>query len=137
MPSLDIKKGDTVYVLAGKSRAKRLSPEEVERVPASELKRVAERHSGRRGHVLRVIPSAGKVVVEGVNMMTKHQRARGGTRVAQMQRGRMEQPAPMPVCKVMLVCPRCDKPTRVQRQIHEGKRVRVCRRCNEIIDEIR
>ncbi|NIM06405.1 MAG: 50S ribosomal protein L24 [Armatimonadetes bacterium] len=100
------------------------------------MKQAAERHAGRRGQVLRVIPASGKVVVEGVNMAVKHSARRRPGRVAQMQSGRTEQPAPMPVCKVMLVCPRCDRPTRSHRQMHEGKRVRVCRRCNEIIDRV-
>jgi len=135
--SLDIKKGDTVYVLEGKSRMKRLSAEEVERTPASETKRVAERNSGRRGRVLRVLPSENKVVVEGANMVIKHSRRGRPTRVQQVQAGRVEQPAPMDVSKVMLVCPRCDHPTKPRREEHEGKRVRVCRKCNEIIDRVR
>jgi len=139
MPALNIKKGDTVYVLAGRSRIRRLSPEEVERTPVTELKRAAERHPGRRGQVLRVLPSEGKVVVEGVNLITKHTRRSGAGRgrVAQMQTGRIQQPAPLPVGKVMLVCPRCDRPTRPRREVHESKRVRVCRCCNEIIDRVR
>lgn len=137
MGNLDIRKGDTVYVLEGKSRMKRLSPEEAERTPAGETKRVAERNPGRRGRVLRVLPSENKVLVEGVNLVTKHARRGGSTRVQQMQSGRLEQPAPMDASKVMLVCPRCDRPTKARREEHEGTRVRVCKKCNEIIDRVR
>lgn len=137
MPALNIKKGDTVYVLSGKSHTKRLSPEEVERTPVTELKRVAERHPGRRGQVLRVLPTQGKVLVEGANLITKHNRRGRPGRVAQMQSGRVQQPAPLPISKVMLVCPRCDRPTRPRREEREGVRVRICRQCNEIIDKIR
>jgi large subunit ribosomal protein L24 len=135
--NLNIKKGDTVYVLAGRSRGKRLGPEENARLPETEKKQAAERHAGRRGQVLRVLPSQGKVVVEGANLVTKHNRRGAQGRLAQQQAGRIEQPAPMPVCKVMLVCPRCDKPTKPHREEREGKRVRICRSCKEIIDHVR
>jgi len=137
MAFLNIRKGDTVYILSGKSRLARLTPEEMERTAPSQLKRAAERHPGRRGQVLRVLPREGKVIVEGVNLATKHTRRGRPSRVARMQTGRLQQPAPLPACKIMLVCPRCDKPTRPRREVHEGKRVRVCRRCNEIIDAVR
>jgi large subunit ribosomal protein L24 len=135
--NLNIKKGDTVYVLAGRSRMKRLTPEESAKVPEIEKKKVAEHHAGRRGQVLRVLPSQGKVVVEGANLVTKHNRKGASGRLAQQQAGRIEQPSPMPVSKVMLVCPRCDKPTRPYREEREGKRVRICRGCKEIIDSVR
>jgi large subunit ribosomal protein L24 len=135
--SLDIKKGDTVYVRAGRSRIKRMAPEENARTAESDKKQAAERHAGRRGQVLRVMPSQNKVVVEGANLVTKHNRRGAQGRLAQQQAGRVEQPAPMPVCKVMLVCPRCDRPTKVTREEREGKRVRICRACKEIIDHVR
>ena len=48
-----------------------------------------------------------------------------------MQTGRIQQPAPIPISNLMLVCPRCDRPTRVKRGRVEDKRVRICRRCHE------
>ncbi len=137
MPMLNIRKGDTVYVLSGKSRLPRLSSEELERLAPQEIKQAAARHPGRRGRVLRVLPTTGKVVVEGVNLAIKHTRRVGSGRGAQTQGGRIQQPLPLAVSKVMLVCPRCDRPTRPRRALHEGKRVRLCRRCNEIIDAVR
>ena len=137
MPVLDIKKGDTVYILAGKSRMSRLTPEEVERTPVTELKKAAERNSGRRGKVLKVFPALGKVVVEGANLVTKHNRRGRPGRLSNVQTGRVQQPSPMPVSKVMLVCPRCDRPTKPRRELRENKRVRICRRCNEIVDTVR
>jgi large subunit ribosomal protein L24 len=134
---LNIKKGDTVYVLAGRSRMKRLTPEESAKAPETEKKKVAERHAGRRGQVMRVMPSQGKVLVEGANLIIKHNRKGASGRLAQQQAGRVEQPAPMLASKVMLVCPRCDKPTRPYREEREGKRVRICRSCKEIIDSVR
>jgi large subunit ribosomal protein L24 len=138
MPNLNIKKGDTVYILSGRSRQARLSPEERERTEPTELKHAAEKHPGRRAQVLRVMPSQGKVVVEGANLVTKHnRRGRTSSRVSQAQTGRIQQPAPLPVSKVMLVCPRCDRPTRPRPGVHEGKKVRVCRHCSEIVDTVR
>jgi large subunit ribosomal protein L24 len=78
------------------------------------------------------------VVVEGVNMVTKHARPRGrATRAQQLQTGRIEQPGAVSLANVMLVCPRCDRPTRVRRGELEGKSVRLCRRCGEPVDRIR
>jgi large subunit ribosomal protein L24 len=133
-----IKAGDTVYVLAGKDHESKLNPEEVERFTPEEQKREANRRPGRRGRVLRVLPEKGRVVVEGVNMQTKHARPRGRTsRVAQVQTGRIEQPGSLALANVMLVCPRCDRPTRVRRGEVEGRVVRICRRCHESVDAIR
>ena len=135
MASLNIKKGDTVYVLSGKSRQARLTPEERERTPVTELKNSAEKHPGRRGKVLRVFPANNKVVVESVNQVTKHnRRGRTGRAATQQQAGRVQQPAPLPASKVMLVCPKCDRPTRPRSEIREGRRVRVCRKCDGSID---
>jgi large subunit ribosomal protein L24 len=132
---MDIKKGDTVYVLAGKSRTARLSAEERERTPITELKKVAEHHPGHRGRVLRALPAQGKVVVEGVNLVTKHSRRGRPGRVQAQQAGRVQQPSPMPVNKVMLVCPHCERPTRVRREIRNDSSVRICRQCNQMVDQ--
>lgn len=135
---LHVKAGDTVFVRAGKDWESRLTPEQVERLTPEEQKREANRHDGRRGRVLRVLPEKGRVVVEGVNMLTKHTRPRGrSSRAGQLQTGRIEQPGPIPVANVMVVCPHCNRPTRVSRGAFEGKPVRLCRRCGESVDAIR
>lgn len=121
---LRIKKGDTVMVLSGKDR-------------------------GKTGAVLQAFPSTNKVLVEGANMVIKHQKARqGGQRgrsaAQQIQEGgRIEKPAPMSASKVMLVCPTCNKPTRVGYGYAEGdgklssRKYRVCKRaeCGAAIDQ--
>jgi large subunit ribosomal protein L24 len=137
--ALHIKRGDTVYVLAGRDRGDRIATlpaEERARVTPQTAKRAAERHPGRRGRVIGVDPEKRRVTVEGINVVTRHSRPRKMTsRITQQQTGRFQQPAAMPVSKVMLVCPRCDRPTKVVRREHEGRRLRFCRRCNELIDE--
>jgi large subunit ribosomal protein L24 len=138
MATVNIKKGDTVYVLAGRSRQSRLTPDEAKKIPVTEQKAAAERNPGRRGKVLRVMPSQNKVLVEGVNLVIKHSRRnpRGG-RMASQQTGRVEQPSPLDISNVMLICPRCDKPTKARRQEHQGQHLRVCRHCNQVIDQAR
>jgi large subunit ribosomal protein L24 len=137
-PKMHIKAGDEVYVRSGRDRESRLTPEEVERFDPEAQKREANRRPGRRGRVIKVLPEIGRVVVEGVNMVTKHARPRGrATRAQQLQTGRIEQPGAVSLANVMLVCPRCDRPTRVRRGELEGKSVRLCRRCGEPVDRIR
>ena len=135
-----IKKGDTVYVLAGKDyqhRLEALSSEERGKLAPQTAKREVDKHPGRRGKVLQVVAPTCRVIVDGINMVTKHARPRGQTtRAAQMQTGRIQQPAPIHLSNVMLVCPRCDQPTKVTYQVVGGKRVRVCKRCREYVDEV-
>ena len=101
MAGLKIRKGDRVRVLTGKDR-------------------------GKEGEVMRAIPAAGKVIVEGVNIARKHQRP---TRATQ-QGGIIDRDMPLPVSNVALVCPSCGKPTRVGYKIdRSGQKVRVCKRC--------
>jgi large subunit ribosomal protein L24 len=135
---LGIKAGDTVYVRSGSDREARLTAEEIARLDAEAQKREANRRPGRRGRVLKVLPEKGRVVIEGVNMLIKHARPRGrATRAQQLQAGRTELPGPVSISNVMLVCPKCDHPTRVRRGELEGKRVRLCRRCGEQVDAVR
>ncbi len=133
-----IRKGDTVYVLAGKDHEQRLAklaPEETQSLSEQQLQAKANDLPGKRGRVIEVRPDQGKVIVDGVQMVTKHAKARGRTsRSAQLQTGRMSQPAPIDVSNVMLVCPHCNRPTRVTRAIVEGRRVRKCKQCGESID---
>jgi large subunit ribosomal protein L24 len=106
---MDILKGDTVLVLAGKDK-------------------------GKRGRVIQAVPKDNKVVVEGVNIVTRHQKPRPTTRGTQQQTGRIQKPAPLNRSKVMLVCPQCDKPTRIAHKLSEGGRwVRSCKKCGEIL----
>jgi large subunit ribosomal protein L24 len=137
-PTIHIKAGDTVYVRAGRDRESRLTAEEIERLDPEDQRREANRRPGRRARVLRVLPDHTRVVVEGVNMLTKHARPRGrASKATQLQTGRMEQPGPISIANVMLVCPRCDRPTRVRKGTFEGKAARICRRCSEPVDAIR
>jgi large subunit ribosomal protein L24 len=136
---MDIKKGDTVYILRGKDREHRMEgrEEELARLDPQRVKAEAHKNPGRRGKVIGVIIAKQHVLVDGVNMITKHAKPRGmQTRTAQMQTGRIQQPGPLHVSDVMLVCPRCDRPAKVTRREVSGKRIRVCRRCGEYIDEV-
>ena len=94
--ALGIKKNDTVYVRAGKDR-------------------------GRTGRVLMVIPEEGKALVEGVNMVTRHERQRGQGQPA----ARVQREAPVPLCRLMLVDPKTNQPGRYRTEVRDGKKVRV------------
>ena len=104
MAGLFVKKGDTVVVRSGKDR-------------------------GARGKVLLTMPKEQRVLVEGVNRIRKHTKITTNQRGAQSG-GIVTQEAPVHVSNVMVVCPSCDKPTRVgHRQDETGRNVRTCRRC--------
>jgi large subunit ribosomal protein L24 len=101
-----IKKGDIVLVTTGKD-------------------------AGKKGKVLRVLPAANKVVVEGINRVKKHQKPNR----AIPQGGILRIETPMHASNVMLLCNKCDKPTRIGSKILDNQeKVRVCRNCGEIID---
>jgi large subunit ribosomal protein L24 len=107
-----IRKGDTVEIISGRSEDK-----------------------GKRGEVIRVIPEDSRLVVQGVNIRTKHQRqvqARGRT----INPGRVRFEAPIHISNVMLVCPKCGKSTRLSIQ-REGDAAaqRLCKHCRASIDE--
>jgi large subunit ribosomal protein L24 len=129
----EIRKGDTVVVLAGKDAGKRGTVEQVIRREASPS---SSRSVFRRGS------SAGgvSVVVEGLNIAKRHTKPRqsAGTndRVPKMQQGGILDIAqPIPVSKVMLVCTNCGKPTRIAHAtLDTGRRVRVCRHCGEQLE---
>jgi large subunit ribosomal protein L24 len=89
---------------------------------------------GQEGEVIKVAPAAGRVVVQGVNMRTKHQRqvqSQGRT----IAPGLVRFEAPVYISNVMLVCPKCGKPTRVAVQREGGKSVRICKQCKVLIDQ--
>jgi large subunit ribosomal protein L24 len=119
---MKIRKGDTVHILAGKDR-------------------------GKEGRVIDAMPRERKVIVENLNIVKRHTRPRplkDSSRMSGPQvepGGIVEKPAPVPVSRVMLVCPVCNRPTRVGIEIREtkgeGKRkVRICKRadCGQDID---
>ena len=102
---MKIRKGDTVMVIAGKDMSK-------------------------QGEVQRVLPKSNRVVIEGINVITRHVRAQPGMR----QGGRIQQEAPIHLSNVMLVCSRCSMPVRVgYRRLDDGAKVRVCQLCKETI----
>jgi len=101
-----IKRNDQVQVLAGRDR-------------------------GRRGEVRQVLPSDGRAVVTGINMIKKHQRSTG----PQQPGGIIDREAPIDLSNLALVCRSCDKAVRVGFKILEdGRKVRVCKQCSEAID---
>ena len=120
--TLKIKKGDVVHVLRGKDR-------------------------GKEGRVIETLPKDGRVLVENINVIKRHQRPKpiqnasrmGGASI--IPGGIIEKPAPMPVSNVMVVCPTCRKPTRVGTVTKTVKdktvRVRVCKNagCGQDIDK--
>ena len=103
---MKIRKNDTVLVTAGKDR-------------------------GKRGKVRFAYPKKNVVLVEGINFIKKHSRAQGRVR----QAGIIDLEAPVNVSNVMLLCEKCNHPTRVGfTTLEDGKKVRVCRKCKEVID---
>ena len=95
------------------------------------VKVIAGADAGKEGKIIRRIPERDLVVVEGVNVVSRHVRP---TQTAP-QSGIVKQESPIYASKVMLVCPQCGKATRVGRSFLEnGKKVRVCKKCGEIID---
>lgn len=106
MTKLSIKKNDKVLVITGKDK-------------------------GKQGKVLGVLPKDNKVVVEDVNVVTKHQKPRS----QQDQGGLIKKNAPIEISNVMVVCPECGKATRVARKNIDGKNTRICKKCNASLDK--
>ncbi len=103
---MKIRKNDTVQVMAGKDR-------------------------GKRGKVRFAYPKKNRVLVEGINFIKKHSRARGQVK----QAGIIDLEAPIDVSDVMLLCEKCNRPTRVGFTfLEDGRKVRICRKCKEVID---
>ena len=92
---------------------------------------IAGKDKGKIGEVLKVIPKRNRVIVSKVNIVKKHKRP-----TAEEPGGIIEKEAPIHISNVMILCPHCDKKTRVGFKIIEGSRkVRFCKKCGEIIDE--
>ena len=108
---LFVKTGDTVQVISGEDK-------------------------GKTGKVQKAIPETGKVIVEGVAMVKKHQKPRGQG----MPGGIIEQEAAIDASNVMVVCPKCGKPSRMGHKYLDGegkasrRKVRVCKECGATID---
>ncbi|MEG1987554.1 MAG: 50S ribosomal protein L24 [Oscillibacter sp.] len=98
--SMNIKKDDTVIVLSGKDK-------------------------GKQGKVLGTVPGTLKVVVEGINMVTCHVKPRKQGETG----GIVKREAAIASCKVQVVCPKCNKGTRIAHKIEDGKKTRVCKHC--------
>ena len=103
---MKIRKNDTVMVIAGKDR-------------------------GKKGKVRFAYPKKERVIVEGVNFIKRHMRAMRQVR----QAGIIEREAALHVSNVMLLCSKCNHPTRIGfRTLQDGRRVRFCRSCGEVVD---
>ena len=89
---------------------------------------ISGKDSGKIGEVTYVFPKDGKIIVKGVNIVSKHQKPNKQN----MQGGIIHKEAPIYSSKVMLYCNKCKKPTRVSHKIlNDGTKVRVCKKCNE------
>lgn len=104
---LHVKKDDKVKILAGKDR-------------------------GKTGTILKALPEEKRVIVEGINMIKKHQRPQG----MNQQGGIIDIEAPIDVSNVMLICPSCNEASRTGKKVLEdGTKVRYCKKCNQVIDK--
>ncbi len=103
---MKIRKNDTVLVMAGKDK-------------------------GKKGKVRFAYPEKQKLLVEGINFIKKHSKARGQAK----QAGIIDLEAPIHVSNVMLFCDKCNHPTRIGfRLLEDGRKVRICQSCREVID---
>ena len=80
---------------------------------------------GKEGKVLSADPKNDKLVVEGVNVATRHQKPRKQGE----EGGIIKKETPIYACKVMVVCPKCGKPTRVAHKVEDGNKSRACKKC--------
>ena len=103
---MNIKKGDTVQIVSGEDK-------------------------GKKGKVLQAMPAENKILVEGINVRTKHIKARS----AQQQGGITKAEVAIPASKAMVVCSKCKSVTRVAHTtLSDGTKVRTCKKCNESLD---
>ena len=104
MNKLNVKKGDTVVVISGKDK-------------------------GKQGKILAAMPEDQRVIVQNVNMITAHVKPRKQGE----EGGIIQRETPIYASKVMLVCPKCGKPTRVGHTVIDGEKVRACKKCGAAI----
>lgn len=103
---MQIRKNDSVMVIAGKER-------------------------GKTGKILRVLPEKRTVLIERINLMKRHSRPRG----PQQPGGIVEKEAPIEASNIMIMCDKCNAPVRIGRKrLADGEKIRVCRRCGEALD---
>lgn len=104
---LNIKKEDTVFVIAGKEK-------------------------GKKGRVLFMLPSESKLIIENINIVKKHMKPNK----QYQQGGIIEKESAIHISNIMLVCPKCNKPTRLgNRLLEDGRKLRTCKKCREVIDK--
>jgi len=95
------------------------------------VKVIVGKDKGKIGKVLNLKRKNGRIIIENINMMKKHARASAKHR----QGGIIESEAPIHWSNVMLICNKCVTPVRIKmKRLEDGKKIRVCRKCNEIID---
>src|SRR6267378_321522 len=105
---INVRKNDRVVVIAGKDK-------------------------GKKGRVIEVQPAKRKVIIEGVNMVKRHNKA--NTRRG-IQGGILERESPIDISNVMVLCPHCGEPTRSGHQVLEdGKRHRACKKCGSVFND--
>ncbi len=103
---LSIKKNDTAIVLSGKDK-------------------------GKKGRIISVMPSKGRVIIENINIIKKHMKPNK----QYTQGGIISKEGALPISKIMLVCPKCSKPTRISNALIDNtKKLRMCKKCKEVID---
>ena len=105
MNKMHVKKGDTVVVITGKDKL-------------------------QKGKVLMAFPAQGRVVVENVAMVTRHQKPKGMGK----EGGRIDKPAAIDASNVLLYCKKCDRGVRTGRRMEGDKKVRYCKKCNTTLD---
>lgn len=106
MAKLKVKKGDNVVVISGKDK-------------------------GKTGKILQVIPAENRALVEGVNIITKHQKPK-----SQKEKGGIiKKPSPIKIDNIMVVCPACGKATRVGKKMVGEHLSRFCKKCGAVLDK--
>ncbi len=101
---MKIKKGDTVLVISGKNK-------------------------GKKGKILRAFPKEKKILIDGINLMKKHQKPKKTGEKGQI----IQKPAPIDVSNVKMICPKCSKAVRLGYKIVDDKKYRICKKCNKQI----
>ncbi len=109
--NLKIRKGDTVEIISGRR-------DEV----------------GKQGEVIRILPEERRVVVQGINIRKKHQKQVQTQTQRNLRPGIIEFEAPISIANVMVVCPKCDEPTRVGLQRDADVSQRICKNCGALLD---